>query len=248
MSRSLGNAGVKKVSVRSTAGPELVHGVGRRDRERHLFHGRHFARVGAHEAVGLAVDAGEAGDGLARAGPMGCVMSVSLSAADQTLKYGSWAMSGTAGGRCWPTARLHRAENRGCREPLKTRARRHAGRAKSTLHHFVTLLELDGFQISNFIMCVRFRPESEWTMAISDGTGASRACRRIDLQTRSTLPDQRHQGWQNRHESASNRYADFQRHSRAGVSGHRSQQAAQLSDHVRNCVGRGFAAGAGGAG
>src|SRR5260370_36229839 len=38
-----------------------------------LVHGRYIAWISAHEAVGLAVDPGQAGDGLAGAGPMRCV-------------------------------------------------------------------------------------------------------------------------------------------------------------------------------
>ena len=38
------------------------------------------------------------------------------------------------------------------------------------------------------------------------------------------------------------------RHARPGLPRHHGQQAAQLSDHVRDCVGRGVAAGAGGLG
>ena len=49
---------------------ELIDGVRGRDFERGLLHGGDFARIVTHEAVGLAVDAGDAIDGLTLAGPM----------------------------------------------------------------------------------------------------------------------------------------------------------------------------------
>src|ERR1700679_10604 len=42
--------------------------------------------------------------------------------------------------------------------------------------------------------------------------------------------------------------AEFHRHARSGISRHSSQQAAQLSDHVRHCMGGGIVAGACGPG
>ena len=56
-----------------TAGPELVDGARGRDGERYLLHGGDFLGIGAHEAPGLAVDAGQPGDGLMRARPVGRV-------------------------------------------------------------------------------------------------------------------------------------------------------------------------------
>ncbi len=57
----------------NTRGLEFVDRVGGHDLEAELFHRRNILGILAHEAVRLAVDAGDAIDGLALAGPMGGV-------------------------------------------------------------------------------------------------------------------------------------------------------------------------------
>ena len=137
---------------------ELVDRVRRCYRERHLFHRRQFARVSAHKAVRLAVDARQAGDGLASTRPVGCVPVGKFVGGGPDAEVGIVGNKGNRGRPLLANSPGTAAENRGCREPLKTTAQGFPG-AQKTVHHFVTLLELDGFQISNFIMCVRFLPD-----------------------------------------------------------------------------------------
>jgi len=57
-------------SQRDAALAKLVGGVGGRDGVKRLLHGGNLVGIATHEAIGFAVDARDAGDGLGRAGPV----------------------------------------------------------------------------------------------------------------------------------------------------------------------------------